>query len=95
MVCPAGAADDSEPTTACVVRRPDRAYPEVVWLLVEEREQRRQIDTIRAESTRAALRAALARHVPGVAVWGYGSLVKSGRFHEWSDVDLALKSLSR
>ena len=76
-----------------MVRRSARAYPEGMWLLVEERERRRQIDAIRAESTRAALRAALARHVPGVAVWVYGSLVKPGRFHEWSDVDLALESL--
>ncbi len=76
-----------------MVRRSARAYPEGMWLLVEERERRRQIDAISAESTRAALRAALARHVPGVAVWVYGSLVKPGRFHEWSDVDLALESL--
>lgn len=39
------------------------------------------------------LRAALARHVPGTAVWVYGSLVKPGRFHEWSDVDVAFESL--
>jgi hypothetical protein len=26
-------------------------------------------------------------------VWVYGSLVKPGRFHEWSDVDVALESL--
>ena len=86
-------ADDSGPTVLRVVRRSVRAYPEGMWLLVEERERRRQIDAISAESTRAALRAALARHVPGVAVWVYGSLVKPGRFHEWSDVDLALESL--
>jgi predicted nucleotidyltransferase len=28
-----------------------------------------------------------------MAVWLYGSLVKPGRFHEWSDVDLAFESL--
>jgi predicted nucleotidyltransferase len=39
------------------------------------------------------LRAALARHVPGTAVWVYGSLVKPGQFHEWSDVDVAVESL--
>jgi hypothetical protein len=26
-------------------------------------------------------------------VWVYGSLVKPGRFHSWSDVDVALESL--
>ena len=35
----------------------------------------------------------MARHVPGTAVWVYGSLVKPGRFHGWSDVDVALESL--
>lgn len=31
--------------------------------------------------------------MPGVAVWIYGSLVKPGRFHDWSDVEVALESL--
>ena len=31
--------------------------------------------------------------IPGTVVWVYGSLVKPCRFHEWSDVDVALESL--
>lgn len=64
-----------------------------MWLLIEERERRRRRDTLLADRTRGLLRAALARHVPGTAVWIYGSLVKPGRFHEWSDVDVAFESL--
>ncbi len=26
-------------------------------------------------------------------MWVYGSLVNAGRFHEWSDVDIAVESL--
>jgi len=39
------------------------------------------------------LRCALKRHLPAVSVWVYGSLVKPGRFHSESDVDLALETL--
>lgn len=64
-----------------------------MWLLAEERDRRRKRDAALADETRAAVRTALARHVPGTPVWVYGSLVKPGRFHEWSDVDVALESL--
>ena len=64
-----------------------------MWLLAAEREQRRRDEAILADRTRSLLHAALARHVPGTVVWVYGSLVKPGRFHEWSDVDVALESL--
>ncbi len=64
-----------------------------MWLLLRERERRRQRDEALAEQTRELLRAALARHVPGTAVWVYGSLVKPGRFHDWSDVDVAFETL--
>jgi predicted nucleotidyltransferase len=66
-----------------------------MWLLIEERERRRRRDAQLADRTRGLLRAALAAHVPGTPVWVYGSIVKPGRFHEWSDVDLALESLPR
>jgi predicted nucleotidyltransferase len=58
-----------------------------------ERERRRRHDAILADRTRGLLRVSLARHIPGAVVWVYGSLVKPGRFHEWSDVDVALESL--
>jgi predicted nucleotidyltransferase len=59
----------------------------------ELRAGRRREDAILADRTRGLLCAALARHVPGTVVWVYGSLLKPGRFHEWSDVDVALESL--
>ena len=74
-------------------RRCGGAYAETMWLLAEERERRRRDDAALADRTRDLLRAALARHAAGTAVWVYGSLVKPGRFHEWSDVDLAFESL--
>ena len=64
-----------------------------MWILASERERRQRDDAALADRTRDLLRAALARHVPGTAAWVYGSLVKPGRFHEWSDVDVALESL--
>jgi predicted nucleotidyltransferase len=64
-----------------------------MWLLIEESERRRRVDAAIADRTRSTLRASLATHVPGVVVWVYGSLVKPGRFREWSDVDLACESL--
>ena len=64
-----------------------------MWVLASKRERRRRDDAILADPTRDLLRADLARHVPGTVVWVYGSLVKPGRFHEWSDVDVTLKSL--
>jgi predicted nucleotidyltransferase len=38
----------------------------------------------------AALRAVLAELLPGETVWVYGSLIRPGRFNEYSDIDLAL-----
>jgi len=64
-----------------------------MWLLTEERERRRQRDQALADRCKTLLRASLARHAPGTAVWVYGSLVKPGRFHEWSDADVAFESL--
>lgn len=64
-----------------------------MWLLASQRERRRQNDAALADRTRHLLRDALRRHVPGAAVWVYGSLVKPGRFHDWSDVDVAFESL--
>lgn len=58
-----------------------------------QRERRRCDDAALAVRTRILLRDALARHVPGMVVWVYGSLVKPGRFHGWSDVDVALEAL--
>lgn len=41
---------------------------------------------------RAALRAVLANQLPqGTRVWVYGSLCNSGRFHEVSDIDIAVE----
>lgn len=62
-------------------------------LLVEERARSRRRDAALAMATRDLLRTALGRHAPGTSVWVYGSLVKPGRFHDWSDVDVALESL--
>ena len=39
---------------------------------------------------RRALEALLRKHLPGVEVWAYGSRV-SGRSHDGSDLDLALR----
>ncbi|MFM8538645.1 MAG: nucleotidyltransferase family protein [Planctomycetaceae bacterium] len=64
-----------------------------MWLLASQREQRRRNDAALAERTRDRLRESLSRHVPGTAVWVYGSLVRPGSFREWSDVDVALESL--
>jgi len=47
------------------------------------------------EAVRCRLRSALAELLPqGAVVWVYGSLVREGRFHEESDIDLALESTS-
>lgn len=64
-----------------------------MWLLRQEDERRRKQDAASADRCKTQLRAALAEHVPGTAVWLYGSLVKPGHFREWSDVDLAFESL--
>ena len=64
-----------------------------MWLLAIQRERRQRDDAALADRTRHLLRESLSRHVPGTVVWVYGSLVKPGRFHEWSDVDVALESL--
>jgi len=64
-----------------------------MWLLAEEHERQQRRDAALAARTRDRLCAVLARHLPGTAVWVYGSLVKPGRFREWSDVDIAFESL--
>lgn len=46
-----------------------------------------------AEDVRGKLGHALHRHLPGIEVWLYGSLVNPERFHANSDVDLALSEL--
>lgn len=41
---------------------------------------------------RAVVRSVLAKQLPqGTKVWVYGSLCKPGRFHEFSDIDLAVE----
>jgi len=64
-----------------------------MWLLAIERERRQRVDEAIATRTRDLLRAALARHISETPVWAFGSLVAPGRFHEWSDVDVALEWL--
>jgi predicted nucleotidyltransferase len=45
---------------------------------------------------RTELRAVLERHLArGTRVWVYGSLAHPGRFHEFSDIDLALEDPTR
>ena len=64
-----------------------------MWLLAEHRRTMARRDAALATRMRECLKAALARHAPGTAVWVYGSLVRPGRFREWSDVDLAFEML--
>lgn len=64
-----------------------------MWLLAEHRRAMARRDAALAARTRELLQAALARHAAGTAVWVYGSLLKPGRFREWSDVDLAFETL--
>jgi predicted nucleotidyltransferase len=56
-------------------------------------EMARERERIR-EATAAKLRHALRDHLPGQAVWVYGSILKSGRFRLESDIDIALEQQS-
>jgi predicted nucleotidyltransferase len=61
--------------------------------LLNERIRTRSIrDEAARLRTREVLRCELARLVPGHRVCLYGSITKANRFHEWSDVDLALET---
>ncbi len=60
-------------------------------LLLQERAREASArERLRVE-TLARLKASLADLLPGQRVWLLGSLVKSGRFAETSDVDIALE----
>lgn len=56
-----------------------------VWKVARQSEMVREV--------REKLGRALLRHLPGIDVWVYGSLVRPGRFRPHSDVDLALSGL--
>jgi len=62
-------------------------------LLAEHRERVRRDNAALCRHTRALLRESLARHLPGVPVWVYGSVLHEDRFHPASDVDLAVEWL--
>lgn len=58
-----------------------------------EEERRRRCDAARLEALNA-LHAALPELLPaGSRAWAFGSVVKPGRFHEESDIDLAVDTL--
>lgn len=61
--------------------------------LLQEMEQQRlqRRERLRAE-VRRELREVLPQTIPGQRVVVFGSLTKPGRFHEESDIDLALES---
>lgn len=52
-------------------------------------DRRQEREALRAR-VRLELRSALAEILPGAAVIVFGSLLKPGRFADWSDVDIAL-----
>jgi predicted nucleotidyltransferase len=62
-------------------------------LLSDHRERVRRDRARLCRDTRELLRQCLARHLPGVPVWVYGSLLDESRFQPASDVDLALERL--
>ena len=63
-------------------------------LLVRLAEESARRDETLRTGTCAQLRDALAEIMPaGARVWVFGSLVKPGRFHTESDVDVAVESL--
>jgi len=61
-------------------------------LLNEQIRMRSTRDEAARLKTREVLRCELARLVPGHRVWLYGSITKPKRFHESSDVGLALET---
>jgi predicted nucleotidyltransferase len=66
---------------------------ETMSLLAEHRARVRRDNAALCRRTRVLLRHALARHLPGVPVWVYGSILREDRFHPASDVDLAVERL--
>ena len=56
-----------------------------------ERERSSAREELR-QKRRAELRRALSQLLPGTRVIVFGSLTKSGRFNEFSDIDLALET---
>jgi len=62
-------------------------------LLSAHRERLRRDRARLCGETRELLRESLARHLPGIPVWVYGSLLDESRFQPASDVDLAIERL--
>jgi predicted nucleotidyltransferase len=63
-------------------------------LLADHRARLRHAAAACCRDTRAKLRESLARHLPGVPVWIYGSVLDEDRFQPaGSDVDLAVEWL--
>lgn len=53
--------------------------------------ERLQAREHRRQAVRLCLREVLTRQLPrGTQVWLYGSLTQPGRFHDYSDIDLAI-----
>ena len=65
----------------------------IMSLLGQSREQVRRDNAALCRRTRALLRDSLARHLPGLPVWIYGSVLREDRFQPASDVDLAVEWL--
>lgn len=61
--------------------------------LLQERDARRRADRITEwHEARDHLRLVLHRHLPGIKVWLFGSVLECGRFNAASDIDLALEA---
>lgn len=62
--------------------------------LLQQRDAQRKTDRlIGCQSARKRLREALHRHLPGLRVWLFGSILEPERFHAASDIDLAVEDL--
>lgn len=62
-------------------------------ILSKHRERMRRDRAELCLRTRDRLRASLERHLAGVPVWVYGSVLREDRFQETSDVDVAVERL--
>ena len=61
--------------------------------LLHQRDHQRKAKAERLRlQTIERLRGVLAEVIPGAVVWVYGSLIQSGRFNQYSDIDLAVES---
>lgn len=65
----------------------------LVKLLLERMRQEAESNERLRQEVQGSLRSALARLVPGCAVWVYGSVIVPGGFNRCSDVDVAFESL--